>query len=419
MSHGARCTCWLCFPGLRPLSDQAVPVVEPNDNGPEPAPPPRALSHRPQGQRRDSAGTAQGQPDSPLTRSGDSGDSRDRDTRRTSWTAAELMATDFPEPRWAVPGLVAEGINLFAGPPKVGKSWLSLGLAVAVATGGKALGRIDVEEGPCLYLALEDTPRRLKSRLATVLAGSPAPESLTIAVECPPLAAGGDERIADWLDRNPDARLVIIDVFARVRGPVLRELSAYEADYLAVTRAKALADAYGLAIVLVHHTRKASDEDFVATVSGTHGIAGASDAIAVLKRTRGKADGLLSITGRDVDEAEYALTFAPDIGAWQLSDTPADEVRLIDSQAEILAFIRENEGVGPKAVADGTGLDYELVKKTMRRMADRGVIDTDGHGRYWAPVPAVPPVPVPGQSGDSPVPALTPPVPVPKSEDRP
>lgn len=397
MNHGPRCTCWRCF-SAGPLSDQAVAVVEPNGNRPEPAPDPRALSHRPQRQRRDSAGTGRGQPDSPLTRDGDNGDSRD--TRRTSWTAAELMATDFPEPRWAVPGLVPEGINLFAGPPKVGKSWLSLGLAVAVATGGKALGRIDVEEGASLYLALEDTPRRLKSRLATVLAGSPAPASLTIAVECPPLAAGGDERIADWLDRNPDARLVIIDVFARVRGPVLRELSAYEADYVAVTRAKALADAYGVAIVLVHHTRKASDEDFVATVSGTYGIAGASDAIAVLKRTRGKADGLLSITGRDVDEAEYALTFAPDIGAWQLSDTPADEVRLIDSQAEILAFLRENEGVGPKAVADGTGLDYGLVKKTMRRMADRGVIDTDGHGRYWAPVSPVPAVSVPGQSGD-------------------
>ena len=47
-----------------------------------------------------------------------SGDSRDNgDTRenpRTSWTAAELMATDFPEPRWAVPGIVAEGVTVLA-----------------------------------------------------------------------------------------------------------------------------------------------------------------------------------------------------------------------------------------------------------------------------------------------------------------
>ena len=67
------------------------------------------------------------------------------------------MATDFPEPRWAVPGIVAEGVTVLAGAPKVGKSWLGLGLVVATATGGKALGAIDVAAGPALYLALEDT----------------------------------------------------------------------------------------------------------------------------------------------------------------------------------------------------------------------------------------------------------------------
>ncbi|MGH3326786.1 MAG: AAA family ATPase, partial [Streptomycetales bacterium] len=43
---------------------------------------------------------------------------------RTAFTADELMAMEFPEPRWAVPGILAEGVNLLAGPPKVGKSWL-------------------------------------------------------------------------------------------------------------------------------------------------------------------------------------------------------------------------------------------------------------------------------------------------------
>ncbi|MFD0492570.1 AAA family ATPase [Saccharopolyspora spinosporotrichia] len=53
-----------------------------------------------------------------------------------AWTADALMATDFPDPRWAVPGILAEGVNVLAGPPKVGKSWMSLGLALAVASGG-------------------------------------------------------------------------------------------------------------------------------------------------------------------------------------------------------------------------------------------------------------------------------------------
>lgn len=336
------------------------------------------------------------------------GDSSDRgDTRRTSWTAAELMATDFPEPRWAVPGVVAEGLNLLAGAPKGGKSWLTLGLGVSVAMGGKALGRIDVEQGQALVLALEDTPRRLKSRLSKILGHEPAPAGLTIAVECPPLPMGGDELIAGWLDRHTDARLVVIDVFAKVRGPSFKDVSAYDNDYAAVSRAKALADEYGVAVVLVHHTRKAADEDWLSTVSGTQGLAGAADAVAVLKRTRGKADGLLSLTGRDIEEAEHALMFAADLGAWQLSDTPAAVLKLADTRASIVGYLTEEpEGAGPTAIAKGTGLGVDLVKQTVRRMVEDGQLDTNGHGRYWAVTP-VTLVTIPGQGADEGVTAVT------------
>ncbi|SDM39655.1 AAA domain-containing protein [Nonomuraea maritima] len=121
---------------------------------------------------------------------------------RTSWTADELMAMTFPEPRWAVPGIIAEGLSLLAGPPKVGKSWLSLGLGIAVASGSKALEAIELEPGPVLYLALEDTARRLQNRMGKILSGQPAPKDLTLATTCPTLPQGGDEAIARWLDRE-------------------------------------------------------------------------------------------------------------------------------------------------------------------------------------------------------------------------
>jgi hypothetical protein len=340
---------------------------------------------------------------------GDSGDNGD--TRvRTSWTADELMATEFPEPKWAVPGILAEGINLLASVPKAGKSWMALGLGVAVASGGKALGRIDVEAGPVLALCLEDTPRRIKSRLAKILGPDPAPSTLTISIECPPLPNGGDERIAGWLERNADARLVVVDVLARVRGPVLRDVPSYDADYIAVARAKAVADAYGVAMLVVHHTRKSDAEDFVSTVSGTHGITGAADAIAVLQRMRGRADALLRITGRDIDEAEFALRFAADLGAWQLSETPAALVKFTDSQRLILEYLAGHEGVGPTAIAEGTGLGLNLVKQAVRRMAREGDLDSDGHGRYWVPVTPVTAVTFPGQGTFPAVTALSPPV---------
>ncbi len=111
-------------------------------------------------------------------------------------------------------------MNLLAGPPKVGKSWLSLGLALAVAAGDDALGSIEVEAGPVLYLALEDTPRRLQSRMRKLLDHHPAPAALTLATTCPPLPEGGAAAIAGWLARNPAARMVVVDVFAKVRaGP--------------------------------------------------------------------------------------------------------------------------------------------------------------------------------------------------------
>jgi RecA-family ATPase len=49
-----------------------------------------------------------------------------------------------------------------AGAPKLGKSWLGLGLRIAVAGGGHALGKIAVTQGDVLYLALEDNARRLR-----------------------------------------------------------------------------------------------------------------------------------------------------------------------------------------------------------------------------------------------------------------
>ncbi|MDD7940454.1 AAA family ATPase [Actinomycetospora lutea] len=342
----------------------------------------------------------------PDQREHDSRDSRDtegvptsrRPARPTSFTAEELMRMTFAPPRWAVPGIVPEGVTMLAGPPKVGKSWLSMGLAVAVASGGKALGAIDITEaGDVLYLALEDTDRRLRDRLGKVLAGAPLPRGrLTFSIQCEPLDAGGDERIAEWLEAHPDRRLVVIDVLARVRGRTDPRGSAYDADYRVMSRAKRLADDYGVAVVVVHHTRKAAADDFLDLLSGTQGLAGGADGVMVLQRARGQADGTLHVVGRDVDEQELALSFSAEHGTWSLLEGPALEHLVSDTRAAILAHLREHPGQGPKAIAAATGLSYELVKRTAGRMADDGQLTRGKRGTYTV-VPTVPTVPSPGQ----------------------
>jgi hypothetical protein len=304
---------------------------------------------------------------------------------RTAWSAADLMATDFPPPRWAVPGLICEGVTLLTGPPKVGKSWLSLGLAVAVARGGAAMGRVPVQQGPVLYLALEDTARRLKSRLGKVLGEDPPPEGLTFMTECAPFPAGAAEVVL-WLDEHPDARLIIIDVLAKVRGTAAAGTDPYQADYAAIGRFKALADRYSVAIVLVHHVRKMASDDFLAEVSGTFGLAGAADATLSLKRARGQADAILHVTGRDVDEAEYAAAFDPEHGAWTLLDGPAEAHTLGDLRHRIRTYLEEHPGHGPKQITEAIAPDqYDNVRTHLARMLEDGQVVSPARGRYALP----------------------------------
>ncbi|MCI0387086.1 winged helix-turn-helix transcriptional regulator, partial [Streptomyces sp. CNQ085] len=141
---------------------------------------------------------------------------------------------------------------------------------------------------------------------------------------------------------------------------------------------------YGVAVVLVHHVRKAGSDDFLTEVSGTNGLAGAADATLVLKRARGKADGVLHVTGRDVDEAEYALQFHAAAGAWQLLEGPASDHTIGDTRAVILRHVRSNPGCKPKDIAEATGIDPGLVRQTCVRMVNDAQLIRDSGG-YAAP----------------------------------
>jgi len=164
-------------------------------------------------------------------------------------------------------------------------------------------------------------------------------------------------------------------------------MSAYDADYAAIGRIKRVADAYGIAVVLVHHVRKAGNEDFLQEVSGTNGIAGAADATLVLRRPRGQADGVLLVTGRDVEEAEYALTKDPDTSNWLMPDGPASDHQMGETRAVLLRHVRAAGPISPAAVAEALSMNRETVKKTLQRMHTDGQVSADAGGRYSAPDP--------------------------------
>src|SRR5690348_15505867 len=106
-------------------------------------------------------------------------DAWDEPAFRRGISAADLMAKQFDPVNYVVPGLLAEGATLFGGKPKIGKSWMAYDFALAVAGGRPVFGKIPVDQGDVLYLALEDSQRRLKSRMLRKGVRNP-PERLTL-----------------------------------------------------------------------------------------------------------------------------------------------------------------------------------------------------------------------------------------------
>ena len=238
--------------------------------------------------------------------------------------ASDLLLQQFEPIRWAVPGLIPEGVTLFAGAPKVGKSWAALDISIAIASGGHVFGDIQVDPGEALYLALEDNPRRMQRRLTKALRGGRCPEGLHFAYAAPTIDDGLIEELSAFLDAHPACRIVTVDTIKPIRPPAGKNDRIYDTDYAVGRPFLALAAKYHIAVVLVHHTNKSKSEDDLDTISGSQGLAGGVDNILVLKRGRASSEAILYVTGRDIEqEGRYSLMWNQDLSMWTVgADCP-------------------------------------------------------------------------------------------------
>ena len=251
----------------------------------------------------------------------ESGLRADREERERPMLAAisakELREKDIPPIRELVPGLIVQGLTVLGAPPKYGKSWLMLELCLAVAGGQPFLGYPTNRTG-CLYLALEDSQRRLRDRMDRLLRGSPAPEGFYSATAALTTDTGLLDQLERFLAEHPDTGLVVVDTLQKVRGSSFGRDGSYAADYRELGVLKAFADRHQLALVVVHHLRKMGDEtDPFNRLSGTAAIAGAADAMIVLSKDRRSADTTrLCATGRDIEELEIEIQFRKERCSW-------------------------------------------------------------------------------------------------------
>ena len=303
-----------------------------------------------------------------------------------TFTAADLMAEALPEVRWIVPHILPEGVTFLAGKPKLGKSWMVLGLSLAVATGGVALGTNAVERGEVLYLALEDNRRRLQKRFGLLLAGRGAPEGLYLNLDWPRADDGGVGALDTWLDEHPDCRLVVIDTLARFKSRATGKRTQYDEDRDAVDPLGPVAAEHGVGILLVHHLRETESDDPLDMITGSVGLTGGVDGALVLKRRRGRADAFLHVDGRDIETpTELALKFDPDAAIWSIVGD-AEEYRLSESRQSILRVLgNADEPLSPKDIAEMAEAKYGATRELLSQMVKDGQVKNLSRGAYALP----------------------------------
>ncbi len=300
-----------------------------------------------------------------------------------------LCDEQFPEVRYVVPRIIPEGVTLLASRPKLGKSWLILQVATAIATGSVTLAASDhPEHGDVLYLALEDNARRLQRRLTKYFGGRREilPRRLGLTTTWRRLDLGGLDDLREWCRSVSKPVLIAIDTLKKVRKPKGRNQSDYDADYEACEGLVRLTKEFaGLSIIVAHHDRKMDADDVFDTVSGTLGLTGGVDTIAIVKRsTKGTT---LHVEGRDVPETiEKALNFDRETCRWQILGEAIDIQRSAERSRVLTALRGAPDGLSVQeligvAGLGGTNAAYLL----LGRMVEAGDVERVRRGVYGMP----------------------------------
>ncbi len=299
------------------------------------------------------------------------------------FSAAELQGRVFPPINWAVPDILPEGLTILAGKPKLGKSWLALDMALAVAGGRSVLGR-ECDPGPALYLALEDNERRLQRRLNLIEPYLEWPSGLELNTRWPRLDQGGLKTIGEWIKSRDGAKLVIVDTFAVVRPAGKVTDTMYTSDYSALHGLQQIASEHNIAVMVVHHQRKADADDELDTVSGSTGLTASADTILILARREGDGGCVLYGRGRDLEEFETGLEFDSVTCRWRDLGDPV-EAFASDTRTAIFEAIRAGKTAAKDIIAE-TGINANNVYQTLRRMVRAGDLKKDGRGTYSRPL---------------------------------
>lgn len=261
-----------------------------------------------------------------------------------SVTAADLLSTPLVPLEFIVDQLTPYGLTILAGAPKTGKSYFALQLALSVAQGERFLDR-PTKQGDVLYLALEDGSDRLARRLHQLAPARRDLGQIAFDFTASRLGEGLEADLDAWYARVERPRLIVIDTLGRIDPGPRRGQSEYAHVTSILGPLQQWALNRKVAVVLVHHIRKAGAGEMQAAdvfdrILGSQGILGVVDAAYVMLRGRRDQTAELHLTSRDFEEDALALTVDPATMWWSATVLQKDPLaKFSDRRREIVEIL--------------------------------------------------------------------------------
>ena len=341
-------------------------------------------------------------------------------------TMADVEA--LPPPQWLIAGLIpAQGLVIPYGPPKAGKTFIALAIALHIAAGLEWEGKA-TKQGAVVYIVGEGLGG-FATRLAVMRAAYGIPLDAPFFVVPRAVNFREDKEVVILVQLARQAvpagmpiAMIVIDTLARAM-PGVDENSAQEVG-LVIARCDAVRDELACTVMPIHHSGK----DVERGMRGSNAILGAVDA-SLLVQTAGKGKVRVINDNQKDGEPHRPMIFnmervevgfpvrtslvprlerdAPDADA---ADAPQDEVRLTPEAARALEILHSlcakedppiygrpgERNTGPSVTESAwrgefysiakPGAEYEAKKKAFGRALK--ALDTakkvaSANGRVW------------------------------------
>jgi RecA-family ATPase len=276
-----------------------------------------------------------------------------------------------------------EGMSLLAAKPKMGKSMLALNIALAVSSGGTALGYGEAREGSVLYLDLDGSERDAQERLKAMCPASSLPTALHIAHpdgHVPKLNEEGHDHLKYFAERYD---LIVVDTVKRLRPRTDGERSAYDTDYEFLHPIARIGRQHDASILAIHHLNKAQRGDPLDKVSGSTGLTAAPETVMVLEGDRESEEAELVVQSRRGPDDRFHLEFDERLLTWRLGGIPTPGT---DRRQEVWAKLKGADGwIHYTELAERLDVDACTANQHLNKLKyeDRMPIE-DNDGEYRA-----------------------------------